>query len=589
MTDKTLAEIRKRALAVLRPPEKLPLSEWVEETVRLPSSIAATPGRLILWPYQREIADSIGDPTVERVSVLKSARIGYTQLLVAAIGHYAVNDPGPVLVVLPAEADCKHLLTSSIEPTFKESPTLRQALEANSTGRDTMLSRFFPGGSLSLVSATSPRNLRAKTARVLFLDEVDGMEVDSRGEGDPVQLAEKRTLSYSNRKIVLGSTPVDEETSRVCAAYERSDKRVYECPCPQCGEHHEIQWKDIHWETDKPETASWACPSCGALTEDSGKAAMVRAGRWRATKSEVEGHHGYRINSLVSLLPNASWPKLAAEFIEAKRGGPTTLKVFVNTVLGEPWRADGEDLDPAAFTRLKRPMSATELPEDVVALTSGVDCQSDRLEVSLIGWTVGNHLRVLEHQIIWGGPLEPQTWIDLESHLSRQCFHPLGGVLRLNAAIVDSGNWADQIYDFCRPRTSRRIIAGKGLSGFNRPALAWGQSRKTRLAQIGVDALKLQVHERIKRGETVYFSDALVADYFDQLRAERLVTRYSHGHPTRVWELVSGRRNEALDCLVYAIAARQLLPADLSHHAAVSRGQGLQPKTLVKSRWLSQT
>lgn len=589
MTDDRLATLRRQALAALRPPAKRPLSEWVEENIRLPSSIAAQPGALRLWPHQRAIADSIGDPAVERVSVLKSARIGYTQLLVAALGHYAVNDPGPVLCVLPAEQDCRHLMTGAIEPTFAESPGLRRALLADATGRDTMLSRFFPGGSLAIVSANAPRNLRARTARILFLDEVDGFEVDARGEGDPVALAEKRTLSYANRKIVLGSTPVDEETSRVCRAYEKSDRRVYECPCPHCGDFHEIAWKDIRWEPDRPETAHWVCPSCGCVTEEPGKPAMVEAGRWRATRPEVQGHHGYRINALVSLLPNAAWSRLAAEFLEAKRS-PTTLKAFTTTLLAEPWRADGEDLDPTTFAAMQAPICPQSIPEEVLALTAGVDCQGDRLEGTLVGWTADGDLRVLEHSVIWGSPLENATWTDLDEWLTRQFLHPHRAPIYVEAAIVDSGNWADQVYAFCRPRTSRRVIAGKGISGFARPTLAWGSSRKTRLAQIGVDAVKLHLHERIKDGRTVRFSDAFGPDYFDQINAERLVTKYTRGHPTRHWELVSGRRNEALDCLVYATAARQLLAFDPKRRDARLRNNQLMVSaynTISRSKWLT--
>ena len=293
MTVDALTMIRRQALGALRPPAKRPLSEWVEANVYLPSSIAAQPGKMRLWPHQKAIADSIGDPAVERVSVLKSARIGYTQLLTAAIAHFAVNDPGPVLCVLPADQDCRNFITGNIEPMFAESPALRQALLANVSDRDTMLQGYFPGGSLAIVSANAPRNLRARTVRVLFLDEVDGFEIDARGEGDPVSLAEKRTLSYGNRKIVMGSTPVDEETSRIVRADERSDRRVFECPCPHCGDFHEIAWRDIRWDIDKPETALWVCPSCGCLTLDSDKAAIVHPGRWKVTRPEVIGHHGY--------------------------------------------------------------------------------------------------------------------------------------------------------------------------------------------------------------------------------------------------------------------------------------------------------
>lgn len=583
-SDPRFTRLRAETFAALRPPPKLRLSEWCESHVRLPSSLSATPGPMRLWPQQREILDVIGDDTTERVSILKSARVGATQAMVAALGHFVQNDPAPVIALVPSEEDARTFMVSNVEPVFNESPALREAL-AQDKSRDTLLHRRYPGGSLMVLSARAPRNLRARTARVIFADEVDGYELDIRGEGDPIELAIKRTLTFANRKIVLASTPVHEDTSRIVRAYEQSDQRVWEVPCPHCGDFSEVNWKDIRWPEGRPEEAAWGCPLCGALVEERQKPQMVMAGRWRATAPQIVGHVGFKLTALTSLLPNTAWPKLAAEFLQAKRS-PVTLQPFVNTVLGEPWRADGDDLDPASFPRLQRPMSAAQLPEDVVALTAGVDCQGDRLEATLVGWTRDGDLRVLEHSIIWGGPLEPQTWVDLDSHLSRQFLHPLGGVLRIDAVIVDSGNWADRVYDFCRPRTSRRIIAGKGLPGFSRPALAWGASRKTRLAQVGVDAIKLQLHQRIRDGRTILFSDALGPDYFEQISAERLVTRYSHGHPTRLWELVSGRRNESLDCLVYATAARQLLPLDLRNREAIGRGDVKSRKAAVSSKWL---
>ncbi len=69
MTISTIKKMRREALAVLRPPAKINLADWVEENVYLPSSIAAAPGRMRLWPHQRAIANSIGDPAIERVSV----------------------------------------------------------------------------------------------------------------------------------------------------------------------------------------------------------------------------------------------------------------------------------------------------------------------------------------------------------------------------------------------------------------------------------------------------------------------------------------------------------------------------------------
>mgnify|MGYP005841827461 FL=1 len=585
--DPRFADLRREALEAFRPPAKLRLSEWIEASVFLPSSLAAQPGRMRLWQPQREIADSIGDDTVERVTILKSARVGATQLMVGALGHFVHNDPSPVLCTVPAEADARHLMVSVVEPTFNESPVLRAALTADASGRDVLLHRHFAGGSLSIVSARAPRNLRARTARILFADEIDAYELSAGTEGDPVDLAMRRTMTFGNRRIVLASTPVDAETSRIMRAYEASDQRVFEVPCLECGDFHEIKWSDIRWDADKPETAHWVCPSCGSVVEDHQKPPMVAQGRWRAQAPHVEGHRGYKLTSLTSTLPNASWPRLAAEFVQAKRS-PTTLKPWLNTVLGEPWRGEGDDLDATDLGALQRPFSLDSVPPDALLVTVGADVQADRIEATFAAWTRDGDMRVLGHEMIWGAPTENETWAEVDDLLRRQFHHPAGGLMTVDAAIIDSGNWADQVYAFCRPRAARRVLAGKGVAGFARPSLAFSTSRKLRLGLVGIDGIKQQLHQRLAHGDTILFSDILSGDYFDQIRAERLVTKYSRGHPVRRWEVISGRRNEALDTLVYAFAARQLVGIDLGRRKAnLSRVSGPQkPATVVRSKWL---
>ncbi|KIQ70554.1 Bacteriophage tail assembly protein [Wenxinia marina DSM 24838] len=436
--DPRFDRLRRDAFAAFRPPAKLALSDWIEGHVYLPSAIAAQPGRMRLWPPQREIADAIGEESVERVSILKSARVGATQLMVGALGHFVQNDPAPVLAVVPAEADARHLIVSVVEPTFAESPALRAALAADTAGRDTMLHRQFAGGSLTVVSAHAPRNLRARTARVLFADEIDAYELSAGTEGDPVELAMRRTMTFGNRKIVLASTPVDAETSRIVRAYEQSDMRVFEVPCPSCGTFGEILWKDIRWAADKPETAHWRCPACEAEVADRQKPQMVEQGRWRATRPEVEGHRGYKLTSLTSTLPNATWPRLAAEFLQAKRS-PTTLKPWLNTVLGEPWRGEGDDLDGTDFAALQRPFGLDRIPAEALVLTVGADVQADRIEATFAGWTKDGDVRVLGHETVWGAPTENETWAELDDLSRRQFRHPAGGVLTVDAAVIDSG------------------------------------------------------------------------------------------------------------------------------------------------------
>lgn len=585
----TLETVRKRALRALIPPPRRALSEWMETSLRLPEGVSALPGAVRLWPYQREIADAISDPGIERVTLVKSVRVGFTTLLTGAMASFVANEPAPILALLPTEADCRDYIVSDVEPIFEASPVLRGLLsaDADESGRNTLMSRRFPGGSLKVVAAKAPRNLRRHNVRVLLIDEADAMEPGK--EGSSIRLAERRTLSFANRKIVLGSTPLLEETSNVLRSYAASDQRMFEVPCPACGVFTEIQWSHIEWETDAPATAAFRCPHCRELVAERHKPGMVEAGRWRATRPEVAGHAGFRLNALVSLLANASWAKLAEEFLTAKDDSDE-LQTFVNTILAQGWREAGEELDETALLSRAEPFSLNAIPAEVLAVTAGVDVQDDRLEVSLVGWSRDEAL-VLGHTIIWGTPDDDATWSELEELLRTRWKHPNGGWLKVDAAVVDSGDgdWTEKVYAFCFPRLSRRIMAGKGVAG-GRPAIqaSAGKVKGGRLFLIGVDGIKTTIMSRLARGQSIRFSDTLEPVYYEQLCSERKVVRYSRGQPQRRFERKPGARAEALDCLVYAFAARHGVTLHFDQREEEMRGVSVQSTPpLVRSKWLS--
>jgi hypothetical protein len=70
-----LATVRRLALGALIPPLRLHLSEWIERELVLPEGVSALPGAVRLWPYQREITDTITDPACKRVTLLKPTRV----------------------------------------------------------------------------------------------------------------------------------------------------------------------------------------------------------------------------------------------------------------------------------------------------------------------------------------------------------------------------------------------------------------------------------------------------------------------------------------------------------------------------------
>lgn len=545
------------------------------------------PGKIRLYPFQKGIADAIGDPTYSQVSVLKSARIGYSTLLNGAIANFVVNDPSLILVYLPNDDMAKSFVTSDMEPTFDDSPVLKGVLSGDQVqgggrNRTTMLMRQFTGGTLKILSAETPRSFRAHNARVVIMDEVDGMKPTT--EGHPIPLARRRTAQFADYKIIVGSTPDEEETSYVCAEYAKSDQRVFEIRCIECDEFNEVQWKDIHWPEGEPHNAYWGCPSCGCAIEHKHKSTMVARGRWRITNPEIKGHAGFKINSLSSPLPNADWGILAEEFLAAKHD-PNLLKPFVNTVLGEPWRSAGDRIDEAELQRSAEPFGLGgagqgSFPEEVLAVTAGIDMQDDRGEVTYVGWSEGGQQFILDHDVVYGSYETNEFWIDIDAVIKQRWRHPLGGEIGIDAVAIDSssGSHMQHVYDFVRPRLRRKVFAIKGDGGRRKFIERSKTMKKDPLWIVGVDSIKDTLFNRVQHGKVLRFSQDLPEVWFEQFTGEQAIIKMDRGRPVRKWMPVPGRRNEALDCVVYATAVRELVTVNwqirrdqLAEGASVSR------------------
>ena len=178
---------------------------------------------------------------------------------------------------------------------------------------------------------------------------------------------------------------------------------------------------------------------------------------------------------------------------------PTNLRVFVNTVLAEGWRQANE-IDEADLRG--EPFGLDRIPQDVLALTCGVDVQQDRLEVSTVGWAKDGTAFVLDHHPIWGSPDDNETWLELDEHLKGRWPHPKGGTLKIDATCIDagSGEHFDIVTRFAQARLSRRVFAIKGVAGFGRPAIARSRGKSRVLFIVGVDGIKSTILAKLAKG-----------------------------------------------------------------------------------------
>lgn len=579
-----------RVLRLFAPPPRLTLSDWAAEHFYLPERSSAEPGRFKPWPYQRFILDAIGDPTVERVTVLKAARVGFTKCLMAAIGASAATQPSAIILLVPTDDDARGFAVDEVEPAFQESPALAGLLRTGrNDGRNTMVMKaFLGGGSLKILAARSPRNLRRHDAKRLFIDEADAMEVTV--EGDPIALAEKRTFAHADRKIVLGSTPTLENVSNVERAWKQSNQTIFECACPHCGHWFEFQWEQMRWPDGEPEKAWLCCPSGkNCRIEHRMKAEMIAGMRQRPLRPEIKDHVGFRLSALISLFANAAWGKLAAEYEKAKKSGPSEMQVFTNTVLGRPFRLSQAQVDEDTLQARAEPFGLSfdpvdgawdaVLPAEVLYIVAGVDVQHDRLEAGLWGLSP-DRMFALGHEVLTGDTAFPEVWSDLDQLLQQRWAHPLGGRLGIEACCIDAGDSSGRqrsarLMAFSMERHGGcRTYAIRGASNPQAEPVKRAQKLKMpgRLWLLAVDQFKADMWSRLELRDPgpgwVHFAKHLPRDWYEQLLSEPPQIVYRRGRPQREFVRIPNRRAEVLDCFVYASAARHFFRPDWARRAA---------------------
>ena len=570
------------------PPPDLTVSQWADAYRMLSSKGASEPGpyRTDRTPYLREPMDLLSERSgVEQVVLMFGAQVGKSESGNNWLAYIIDVCPGPVMAVQPTTDTAKRYSRQRITPMIEETPRLRTRVKENRSRDDanTTLAKDFPAGTLVIAGANSAAGLRSMPVRFLFLDEIDAYPLDVDGEGDPVGLAERRTATFARRKILKTSTPTQRGFSRIEQAYDAGDRARYWVPCPHCSQHQVLRWSNLKWQRDDvgspiPGTVRYACEACGALIGEHEKPFMLAHGQWRAERPrrEVASFH---LSALYSPLGWYSWEQAVAEFYDAneaaKAGDVSKLKVWTNTVLAETWEEAGDRVSEHELAKRAEDLPRRVVPAWALAVTAGADVQADRVEVYVWAWGRGERSAIVEREIVYGSPSDEQTWQRVDEFMQASFDHASGAKLKIDAAAVDSGgHHTQEVYNFCRARAWRNVIAIKGQSQAGKAVLGkptdidvtWRGvklRRGVKLWPIGTDTAKATLYGRLRLTEPgagyVHLAKWLPAEVFEQLTAERLVTKYHKGRPRLEWMKPSGRRNEALDCAVYALAAAHFL------------------------------
>ena len=579
----------------MRPDPDLTVSQWADRHRMLSGRASAEPGRYrtARTPYMREIMDALSPgAAAQRVVFMKAAQVGATEAGNNWIGFAIHQAPGPMLAVQPTVELAKRNSRQRIDPLIDESPELRERVKparSRDTG-NTMLSKEFAGGILIMTGANSAVGLRSTPARYLFLDEVDAYPLSADEEGDPVTLAEARSLTFAHRrKVFLVSTPTIKGLSRIEREYEASDQRRYFVGCPHCGHRQWLKFERLRWDKGRPETARYHCESCEAPIAEHHKTAMLEAGEWRATASSIDPRTiGFHLSALYSPVGWLSWEAVARAW-EAALGSDEAIKAFRNTMLGETWVESGEAPDWQRLYERREEFRIGTVPAGGLVLTAGADVQKDRIEVSVWAWGRGLTSWLVDHIVIDGGPERAEAWEALSGLLSQTWPHVGGQRLGLAKLAIDSGYEAPAVYAFARAAGFAQVAPVKGVEGFNRAAPIVGPSyvdvttsgkklrRGARLWTVAVATFKSETYRFLRLARRtdeemaagapvpagyVHLPRGSEAEWIKQLVAEQLVTvKTKRGFQRLEWQKLR-ERNEVLDCRVYARAAAWIAGID---------------------------
>lgn len=576
---------------------KTSVSEWAD-SYRMLAQGAAEPGR---WrtsraPYQKDIMDAFTAKGVHRVVVKSCSQIGKSDIMNNVIGRFAHLDPCTLMMVQPTLADGEDYSKSRITPMINATKVLKRIFRESKSrsSSNTIMSKYFTGGRLIITGANAPSGLASKPIRILLCDEVDRFPDSAGAEGDPVDLAAKRTTTFWNRLIGLFSTPTIKGSSRIDDEYMTGTQEEWQHQCPNCKEWHLLTHRQMvsehetsHRQNKKHvfvKSVHWICPDCGFKFSESEMRNAPQKFISQNPDAFRTDTRSYFVNCWTS--PWLSWNNVMKEWLEAE-GDPEREKVIYNTRFGESYERKGSFESEDVFLQRREDYGA-ELPDGVLILTAAVDVQDNRLEYEIKGWGHGEEQWGVVKGIIMGVPDTQEVWDKLDEQLDKVYYFANGRGLIVARTFIDSGgHYTKYVYAYCLRNYHKQRFAIKGASKPGEPLIAKiskaeVDNHSIPLVLLGTDSGKQYIMDRLSievpgakymhfpldKAKTKNVNGDLVTEilrnrgydriYFRGLISEELVPRKHNGVIVMRWEnIAKDRRNEPLDLAVYNLACLQ--------------------------------
>lgn len=584
-----------------RPP-MLTCSQYADEHFYMSSESSYTEGKWESLPFQIGILNAMGNDQISTLNLMKSARVGYTKMLMANAAYKIEHKKRNVLIYQPRDGQAKTFMKKHVETAIRDIPVWRAL--APWMGRkhkdSTLEDKIFTNGKTLMVrGGTAAANYREISTDDVIYDELAGFDESIEHEGNATSLGDTRIELSMFPKSIRGSTPKVLGTCQIEKACSESPHYFkFSLPCPHCDELQDLKWGGpeepfgIKWRKNEkgehdPSTAYYLCEHCGCCIENNQLDDMelhpsaiwicentsIRTkdfldfydadGNDITTPPNISIHIWSAYNSL------NSWAKLVTEFFKAK-GDKEKLQTFVNTKLGQPWDNDnGERLEWEDLAKRREMYPSGKVPNWVVYLTCGIDTQDDRYEGRIWGWGAGKEAALIDRFILYGEPASQVLTDKVAERIAKSYARADGVILNIGTTCWDSGgNYTDEVYSMSKKLGLMRVIPIKGANVYGKPIANFPRKRTAKgvyLTEVGTDnakellmsMLRIAPDVDVRKPGAIHFplNEAVCDDVeLRQLTTERKIPKRVGGRIVYRWDS-GNRRNEALDCFVYALAA----------------------------------
>lgn len=567
----------------LLPDLDLDVDQWSDKFQIIPKSSGSNEyGRYKTsrTPHAREIMKCLSDRHPCKVVVAKMAsQMMKTQIAMNWLLCSIHQSPSNFLLLLPTGKLHKRI-AGRIDKNIAAVDVISK-LVAKPNSRDARNNqdiKEYIGGALFIATAGSAANLAEVPARRVAIDEVDRGEDNVDGEGDPVKLAEARQTTFEhNRKSYYYSSPTIEDESRIDQLFKQGTQREAMAECIHCGHAQRLIFESLIKIEDGE--AVYPCSECGGLHKESDKRKMFLNGLWSDSISGDGKTESFTASAMFLPYGWKSWSSLMKDYDDAKvlldAGDESEMIAFYNTRLARCWERKKEQTQASALMARTEDYRLGTVPAGGFVLTAAIDTQVDRLELNVVAWGRLMECWIIDYRVIIGNPADDETWQQAYEILVGEYQHQTGEKLRISTTFIDSGgHFTQEVYNFSRKYKRIGVFAIKGDSKPNRPIIPnrpsnvdfnyKGQLIKKGVTiwSLGTDTAKDYLYARWQRESgagAVHFCNELPDTYYSQLVSEYRATKYVNGKKKSYWEKKRSDRNEALDLMVYNLAAAHKL------------------------------